>query len=52
MCGHDYAPEFGELKAHFGVMLLSRTQEQLYLAWQAMKTARREMATLDRRVEF
>lgn len=52
MCGHDYALAFGDSVAHFGVMLLSRTEEQLVLAWQAMKAAPREMVPLDQRTDF
>jgi hypothetical protein len=52
MCGHDYALAFGESVAHFGVMLLSRTEEHLRLAWQAMKAAQRKMTSLDQRSDF
>jgi hypothetical protein len=52
MCGHDYALAFGDSMAHFGVILLSRTEEHLRSAWQAMKTARREMVSLDQRTDF
>lgn len=52
MCGHDYALAFGESVAQFGVMLLSRTEEHLRLAWQAMKAAQKEMASLDQRTDF
>lgn len=52
MCGHDYALAFGESVAHFGVMLVSRSEEHLQLAWKAMRAACREMAPLERRVNF
>jgi hypothetical protein len=52
MCGHEYALAFGDATAHFGVLLLSRAEEHLQLAWQAMKAALREMAPLERRVDF
>jgi len=52
MCGHDYALAFGDSATHIGVMLLSRTEEHLSLAWQAMKAEQREMASLDQRAEF
>ena len=52
MCGHDYALAFGEAVAHFGVMLMARTEEHLRMAWQAMKAAQRELAPFDQRVDF
>jgi hypothetical protein len=52
MCGHDYALAFGDSVAHFGVMLLSRAEEHLGLAWRAMKAAQREMASLDHGTDF
>jgi hypothetical protein len=52
MCGHDYALAFGDSEAHFGVMLLSRTEEHLRVAWQAMKAAHIEMLSLDERTDF
>jgi hypothetical protein len=44
ICGHDYALAVGESTAHFGVMLMSRSEEYLQVAWQAMKAAWREVA--------
>jgi hypothetical protein len=52
MCGHDYALTFGDSMAHLGIMLLSRTEEHLQLAWKAMKAAHREMMPLDQRTNF
>jgi hypothetical protein len=48
----DVALAFGESMAHFGIMLLSRTEEHLAEAWQAMKAGQREMASLDQRTDF
>jgi hypothetical protein len=52
MCGHDYALALHDALAHFGVILFSRTEEHLQLAWQAMKAAHRKMVPLERRTEF
>jgi hypothetical protein len=52
MCGHDYALAFGDTVSHFGVMLLSRTEDNLRLAWQSMNTAARQMLSLDHRTNF
>lgn len=52
MFGHDYGVVFDEGKAHFGVMLLAKTEEKLEIARTAMKRARRKMSSLDKRIDF
>jgi hypothetical protein len=52
MCGHDYALAFGDTMAHFGIMLMAKTEDNLQLAWQAMKASQREMLSLAQRRDF
>jgi hypothetical protein len=52
MCGHDYALAFGDSMAHFGIMLLSKTKENLELAWRTMNAAHRKMVPLGRCKDF
>jgi hypothetical protein len=52
MFGHDYAVVLEEAKAHFGVLLLGKTEGALAKAWSAMRGARRDMPPLTYRIDF
>ena len=52
MCGHDYAVVLEEGKAHFGVLLLAKDEDNLQKAWTAMASASRELLPLKQRTEF
>lgn len=52
MCGHDYGDGVRHDKAHFGIMLLGRNEQELQLAFDAMSTGQREMLPLSSKQDF
>ncbi len=52
MFGHDYAVVMEEGKAHFGMLLLGKSEGCLSRAWFAMKSAQRGMSSLKCRIDF
>lgn len=52
MFGHGYGIAMVESKAHCGVLLLGRGDDDLNRAWSIVCAARREMPSLDSTIEF
>ena len=52
MCGHDYGKLKSNKKAHFGILLLGRTEAELLKAWEAMENGHRKMLSLDKAIDF
>ena len=52
MCGLDYGNLNNDAKAHSGVMLLARNEEELENAWIAMKRGYRELLPLSQTWDF
>lgn len=52
MCGHDYGKLISNRSAHFGILLLARTMEDLDVAWHAMKKSSRPLLPLEHKIDF